>query len=198
MPGIFDAYFSALERDHQFVASETTVKGTGFLWSGTDFEYEHDDAQNSAQKARAVQREDIVMENCYERAKRIGDDILETLADELHWLNQRDHCVFCGVDFIRKQNLGTMRCTWHPDPGVNPNTYNCCGQSKRIYQHTGCQPCDHSTKFNGSTRWTAQNNTINVPLLIAMRLNLPARRYKVVHAKDPRAVKAVVQRVKEL
>jgi len=186
MPGIFDAYFAALQQTNK--STSNAQQAPGYLWSGLDYVEEEIESHVFIQPNLSLPR--------LERIAQTTQEILASLQDELAVLELKDECLYCGTMYIRNQNIGFHRCRWHPNPGTHPSFYDCCGESKRMFAHSGCQPCDHSAKFNAAERWHIENQTIDVPLLIAMRFNIPRQHYTVQNQTDLIAAKAIVQRCK--
>jgi len=114
--------------------------------------------------------------------------ILSELDSQLTWLEEKSICIVCNGSFVRKENIGRMKCRWHPNFGPDTQKTACCGRSP---ESRGCKPCDHSRLMH---RWTPGNDTETIPLAVAIHLGLPPSVYTVVPADSYRNTKALVKR----
>jgi len=98
--------------------------------------------------------------------------VLRVCEEELEFLKRKIACVYCNQFYISQDNLGCMRCSWHPKNCSHLLRYPCCD---RPTGSPGCKPCDHSPVYQGlAPRWTQENDTEVIPLAVAVKLAIPA------------------------
>lgn len=138
MPGIFDEFLFAIERSEE-VASQHFHSDT------------YDDDATVANQAPTSTSAAVNMQWLTTHLQR-----------ELAYLAETDECVYCRAPYRRRDNIGALRCKFHPAPGYGRST-ECCGADK---MSPGCTPCDHQpTRVAG--RWSMDTVTIAIPLLLA-------------------------------
>jgi hypothetical protein len=184
---LFAEYFDSLETKNNgdgFNADEGR-----FLWSGMKYS-EQEDERDEVEKQVDTTSPLVA----FEKATRISNEILEKVKDQLQFLEQSQRCIYCDQKYYRKENIGWLKCRWHPDPTDDLLNYSCCGQKRDIFKHTGCRRCDHTSRQDADGRWHEKNKTEVLPLIVALRLNIPGQNYTIVDESDVRKTKALVKR----
>lgn len=111
-----------------------------------------DDYQRTA--ANAVGNRDVGFATLYHEAGTYYEE-------PLHAVQQAQICVYCHARYYEKDNIGHLRCTYHP-ARAREGVYLCCGRS----DVRGCVRCDHTDQHPSSTRWTDANVQIRIPKLL--------------------------------
>jgi hypothetical protein len=185
--GLFSEYFASLETKG---TGEELVAGTSrFLWSGlkyTDKEDEREEAEKHVDIKSPLAS--------FEKANRVSLEILDKVRDQLNWLDLKQTCIHCHVKYLRKENIGFLKCRWHPEPLIDLVNYSCCGQKRDIYKPGGCKRCDHGSKQDIAGRWHEKNKVEVVPLIVALELHIPSQNYTIADEDDVRKTKALVKR----
>lgn len=165
---LFDRYFT----DDRLAEVTKKTATRGFLRSGL------------IGNPVAIQRQG---KNYTAPTKESHERILSNVKLELRWLQDASTCAYCKRTFTRKENIGKMKCDWHPHDGISTAIYSCC---KQPFNSRGCTPCDHSPVHNGTLpRWDEKNDTEVIPLAVAIELGIPS---KLLTIKDHD--KAVIKR----
>ena len=106
--------------------------------------------------------------------------IKRELSEELQYLTETDNCMYCYAQYQLIDNLGTHKCTYHPNPSTDPRTFRCCGVSKQYpgFYSKGCVPCDHSPRnYNQKNphapRWNKDSVFTRVPKAVRHLLKFP-------------------------
>lgn len=106
-------------------------------------------------------------------------------------------CCFCYQHYKASENYGFWRCSYHPNPGINIHTYDCCGRNKNLTSDRGCTPCDHqSSPLTPYEPWCDLDSTVDIPLTAAAILKIPRKAYTpIISTTEMARSKAVVSRV---
>lgn len=89
--------------------------------------------------------------------------------------NDKRRCLYCNSFYKNIENIGSWKCSWHPQATDHDGFFLCCG---RAAPTNGCQPCDHnSTAPAGVARWNLENYLIDVPTAIVERLQVQRQSY---------------------
>lgn len=60
-------------------------------------------------------------------------------------------CINCNKNFVYKNVVGQLECSYHPKSVyLRDGTYLCCGENQGI---EGCTKCDHTWKFGGGEKF---------------------------------------------
>jgi hypothetical protein len=184
---LFSEYFASLESKGN---GEGYTDGAGtFLWSGMKYSDQEDEREKAEQEID--NRSPLA---AFEKATKLTLEVLDKVRDQLNFLEQSKRCIHCSQNYYRKQNLGYLKCRWHPDPGIDLLRYSCCGEKRDIFQHSGCKRCDHSSQQDSEGRWHDRNKIEPMPLIVALELKIPSQHYTIVDEGDVRKTKALVKR----
>jgi hypothetical protein len=93
----------------------------------------------------------------------------EQIAREMEYLNGSSRCVFCGNHYVNWKNIGRHQCRYHPLPGVNGPSTQCCG---RPLNTLGCTPCDHSPELI-LPRWPPSHTVFRLPVQLLPVYQVP-------------------------
>lgn len=165
---LFDDFFAEGQARH----SATVVNQRGFLRSGISAQ---------PQFIAGIKHQRVPTPENHQA-------IVHSADSQLAWLEEKGICVMCHGIFVRKENIGRMKCRWHPNLGPDTQRTACCGRSP---DSRGCKPCDHGRLVH---RWTPENDTETIPLAVAIHLAIPSNVYTVVPGDSYRNTKAIVKR----
>lgn len=70
-------------------------------------------------------------------------------------------CVYCQTRYYEKDNIGQLRCVYHPLV-PRDGEYICCSSSA----NKGCRACDHTSEHPNGPRWTNENVQIKIPAVL--------------------------------
>lgn len=167
---LFSSYFT----DGGAVVAGPSIAQRGFLKSGIGASF---------QAIQAAKTKEIGPPTKEQHKKA-----LVAAEEQLEWLEGTNVCLNCNRKFIRKENIGGMKCRWHPNYGPDPEVYACCGRKAGTI---GCTPCDHSRI---SHSWNPGNDTETIPLAVAIHLGISPKHYTVKPSDCYRNAKAIVKR----
>ena len=120
--------------------------------------------------------------------------LTETTAQR-KWLDGLSRCVYCGLQYRRRDNIGRMKCRWHPAVSISSSLHECCGRVNDPGLNNGCRSCDHSAVVvRDNTRWHPENDHEVFPLAVAIEFGIPRDTYDVITTGTLRSSKAVIKR----
>jgi hypothetical protein len=83
----------------------------------------------------------------------------EYYAEILRLMDMPRVCVYCKTRYYEKDNVGQLRCAYHPF-APREGERLCCAS------YTGCTPCDHTSQHPMGPRWTEDNKQVKIPTIL--------------------------------